>query len=105
MPSLQATFIRHRLTSGLRERGLKTPPLPSNLVYQFPTIVLLAKALHRLVTDNDLGPAESKDSTAKMLEETAMSWSSRVLTHRGKADRPDGIVAVITVRTSAKLGY
>lgn len=66
-------------------------------MYQFPTIESLAEALHRLITDNDLGPAVSKDTAVKILEEAATAWSSKVLTHGGKAERPEGSVAVITV--------
>lgn len=95
--SLQATFVRHRITSALRERGLVTAQLPSNIVYQYPTVEKLAVALHTLITGTDLKPSLSSDQTVKMLEEAALAWSTKVSKHNGKMPLPESTVVVITV--------
>ncbi|GJE93572.1 acetyl-CoA synthetase-like protein [Phanerochaete sordida] len=100
--SLQATWIRNSVLHALRQTTrTNTHSVPSNIVYNHPSIVRLAKYLFGLA--NAEAPEDKMDDKEVVAAMHAMAekYSKDLTKHTPRAERPDTNVVLVTGTTGS----
>ncbi|PGH23913.1 hypothetical protein AJ80_01975 [Polytolypa hystricis UAMH7299] len=98
--SLQATVIRNRLQSGLRETMKSPTDLPPDWVYANSTIPLLSTSFYKAATMGSLtSEPASADSSVDIIETTVRKYTSNFPKHIGKMALPTRHIILLSGAT------
>ncbi|KAJ6588257.1 acetyl-CoA synthetase-like protein [Mycena capillaripes] len=99
--SLQATWIRNSILHALRiSKQVDMKTVPSNFVYTYPTLRLLANLFTQLASGSGSTP-EDMSLRADAMQKMVRKYSEGFPEHRAVGDQPGGEIVLLTGTTGA----
>ncbi|KAF9505928.1 hypothetical protein BS47DRAFT_1322053 [Hydnum rufescens UP504] len=99
--SLQSTFLRNSIIQTLKASAFDTSSIPTNVVYERPTISRLSQYIYSIIDPSSFSAADEAKRKIGELEDYIAKYSKDLPKHKPSAPAPKREIVLVTGTTGA----